>query len=100
MDIPIVIPQWRYYPANRQIDTIPDGLVELYHHSGDADSVRRLRIRWKQCVLELLPTKGLSIFARNIDGEPACWAPPLDAINAPDTMHLQDPLLINGEVAP
>ena len=96
----VVLPDWNYYPDERQWHPIPDGLVELYHHGNDAESVRRLRIRYKQCVLDLLPTKGLSILGCSIDGVPLFWDPPLDAIEAPDAMHLEDPLLINGNKEP
>ncbi|MBI9095987.1 MAG: DUF4432 family protein [Sphaerochaeta sp.] len=96
----IRIPDWNSYPSEDVHYSIGSGQVELYHHGHDDASVRRLRIRWKQFALELLPTKGLSILDCSIDAIPIFWEPPLDRIQAPDKVDLAKALLVNGAEVP
>ena len=96
----IRIPDWNSYPSEAVHHTIGGGQVVLYHHGYDHASVRRFHIRWKQFVLELLPTKGLSVLSCSVDGIPLFWDSPLDSIQAPDAIDLSKALLVNGKEAP
>ncbi|MDC7245960.1 MAG: DUF4432 family protein [Sphaerochaetaceae bacterium] len=91
------IPDWPEYPQEDIVFKTEEALIELFHHGDDDPSVRRLRVRWKQFVLVLLPTKGLTVLECTIHGDHLFWHPPLDRISAPDSVDLAGALLIDGE---
>jgi len=63
--------------------------VRLYHKSGDAPNVYRVSISGNGMRLELLPSKGLSIYEVLYNERPYFWKPPLEKLKNPDDF---DPL--------
>ena len=75
-----------------------DFKINLIHHKNDPPTVNRLYVQRDNFSVELIPSKGLSVRDVFLDNQPMFWNPPLESIADPESVRLNGPMLIDGEL--
>lgn len=71
--------------------------IVKYRRDGDGHGVSRVRVERNGFVVELLPSKGLSIGEAWHDGSPLFWSPPRRELPSPSNVDPDGPVRMNGE---
>lgn len=70
--------------------------VSLGRKERDQPNTGRITVKKGEDVLQILPSKGLSVGEFRVDGHPVFWDPPFERLLNPDLIDLHAPLLIDG----
>jgi hypothetical protein len=74
--------------------------ISVFHLPGDPPKANRVRVSSQNAEVELLPSKGLSVYQAWINGKPLFWTAPIEL---PDTESIDlwsEEVCINGTPAP